>query len=387
MTATFPFNPPSGIGPDPEVVGLQSSPDLEPVALSTGGKAYIATRYDDVRTTLADPRFSLAAGAVPGSPTMMPGTQGIPAFTNMDAPDHTRIRSLVAKAFNARAVARMQPRVVAIVDSLLSAMEPGDFVTQFARPLPATVMSDMLGIPVEDRGVLWDWVTVTTSLARPAEGAVEEATLRAAAYLAGEFESRRRSPRDDLLSDLVHAHDAGDRLSVDELISTVMVLFSAGQETTSSQLSLGVLLLSQHPDQWELLVESPSLVPAAVEEMLRYIRLVEVGMPRVALEDVPLSAGVVPAGASVLPATAAANRDPAVFSSPEVFDITRDTGRHIGFGHGPHFCLGAALARLELQVAFDALVRRLPGLRVDAADLAWNVETFTGGLKALPVSW
>jgi cytochrome P450 len=364
------------------------------VRLPTGEDVYLVTGYDDARTVLSDPRFSRAASAVPGAPTLMPGTQGIQAMFNMDPPDHTRLRSLVSKAFAARRVERLRPRVEEIVTGLLDAMindgEPADLVTRFAHPLPATVICEMLGIPAGDLPVLYGWAaTVIAGDALPREMA-EQAAAQGIQYLTDAFEARRRQPRDDLMTALVQVRDQDDRLSQRELLDTVLLLFGTGQETTSHQLALSVLALCQHPDQWARLVEDPGLVPAAVEELLRFVLLIQAPQPRVALEDVVLSTDTIPAGASVFTLSAVANYDPAVFHEPERLDIGRpDVGKHVAFGQGAHFCLGASLARVELQVALTALVTRLPKLRlaVDEADLEWNTDVLNGGLRALPITW
>jgi cytochrome P450 len=201
---------------------------------------------------------------------------------------------------------------------------------------------------------------------------------------------RRAAGRDDLLTALIEAHDAGDRLSQDELMGTVLMLYSTGQESTASHLTLSVLALHRHPDQWDRLVERPELVPDAVEELLRYVRLADTSLGRVVTSDVELPSGTVPAGAAVFVHMPLANRDPAVFSDPDRLDVTRpQAGDHLAFGQGLHYCLGAPLARLELGCALTGLVTRLPKLTlaVDESDLAWRTEHLTGGLRTLPVAW
>jgi cytochrome P450 len=391
---SYPFDSAPSVHPDPRLLALQADDPVARVRIPSGDEVYLVTGYEDVLTVFSDLRFSRAAGAVPGAPTLMPATQGIEAMFNMDPPDHTRLRRLVSKAFTHRSVAALAPRIVSIVDSLVDAMvdqgEPADFVSQLAAQLPVTVICEMIGIPVDERAVLYDWVATTTRAEPPSPEEMMDVAVRSSTYLLGLIDRRRHQPEDDLMTALTQVHDEGDQLTHDELVATLLLLFGTGQETTSNHLTLSVLTLLQHRDQWERLVERPDLVPNAVEELLRYVRLVETSMSRVAVADVELSGGTVPAGYTVFGVTNAANRDPSVFENPGELDIERpDATKHIAFGQGVHFCLGAPLARLELQTALTALVTRLPKLRLAVAetDLEWNTVNFTGGVRALPVTW
>jgi cytochrome P450 len=392
---TFPFESPRSLEPAPELFQLQADEPVTQVQLPGGDEAYIVTRYEDVRTALYDTRFSRAAGSTPGMPTLNPGAQGIQAMFNMDPPDHTRLRGLVSRAFTVRSVERMRPRVAAIVAELVDAMvgqgPPADLVTGLAAPMPATVICAMLGIPLDERTVMYDWVRTTLTYEAPPPEEVARVTAKAGEYLFGLIDRRREHPEDDLLTALVQVHDDnGDRLTQDELLGTVLLLFGTGQHTTSHHLAMSVLALFRHPGEWARLAEAPDRVPVVVEELLRVIPLVEAVSSRVARVDVELSGVTVPAGASVFPVINMANRDPSVFTDSGRFDTDRtDVNRHLAFGHGAHFCLGASLARLELQTALTALVTRLPKLRLAVAEseLAWHTDGMIRGLRALPVAW
>jgi cytochrome P450 len=392
----FPFDdiPPS-LQLDPRLLRMQADEPVAQVRLPSGDEVYVVTRYQDVRTTLTDGRFSRAAGGVVGAPSLMPGAQGMESMFNMDPPDHTRIRGLVSRAFTVRRVELLRPQVMAIMDELLDAViaqgPPADLVAQVSRPLTTTVICTLLGVPVEERSVPYEWVRTTLTFEPFPPDVVERATNAAIEYFLGLIERRRERPEEDLLTGLVQVHDDdGDRLTQQELLMTVMQLFGAGQETTSHHLAQSVLTLFANRSQWERLVAEPGLVPAAVEELLRRVPLIEAAMSRVARVDIELSGCTVPAGASVFAVTNMANQDPSVFPDPERFDLDRpNAGQHLAFGQGAHFCLGASLARLELQTALTALVTRLPKLRlaVEESALEWNTDGNTRGLLALPVTW
>ena len=390
----YPFSTRKSVDPDPAALRLQADQPVARIRLASGHEAFLVTGYQDARAAYNDERLSSAAGAVPGAPTLMPGIQGVVGMFNMDPPDHTRLRRLVAKAFTLRSVEKLQPRVADIVDGLLGTMiaqgPPADLVAALADPLPVTVICEMLGIPFERRSALYDWVAVASSLEPVPLDQVAAASLRAYDCLAELFDERRTRPEDDLLTALLQVHEEGDRLSHDELMASVMLLFGTGQETTASHLTLSVLALFGHRDQWDLLVERPELVPRAVEELLRFVRLQDTALTRIAKSEVELPGGVVPAGSAVFVLTNTANRDPAVFTEPNRLHVNRsDSGQHLAFGQGIHYCLGAPLARLELRTALTGLVTRLPDLRlaVPEPDLEWNDHQVTGGLRALPVTW
>ncbi|QKV74597.1 cytochrome P450 [Amycolatopsis sp. Hca4] len=391
----FPFDTPPSTDPAAEAIRLLHTDPVPRVRLASGHEVRLVTRYGDVQRALADPRMSRAALATPDAPTIVPGLQSPDMMPNMDPPDHTRLRRLVAKAFTAGTVELLRPRVETIaaglLDRMLAAGPTADLVSALAEPLPGIVICELLGIARDERGPLLAFIeamSITTAFDQEtfaATGAV------AASHLLGLIERKRHDPGDDLLSELTQVHDEdGDRLSEAELLITVMLLVGAGQETTTAQLAKSVLLLSRHPDEWSRLVAEPDLVPNAVEELLRVVALGHAGQPRMTREDVAFSGRTVEAGTTVFPVVNAANRDPAVFPDPDRFDVTRrEAARHLSFGRGAHFCLGAPLARMELQVALHALVTRTPGLKVAERDdeLAWQPESLTRGLRRLLITW
>jgi cytochrome P450 len=315
-----------------------------------------------------------------------------------DPPDHTRLRGLVVKAFTARRVEDMRPRIQQIVDQTLDALaERGrmDLIEDFAFRLPVTIICDMLGIPEEHRevfykssrdgGRLLDPVPLS-----PAEIAEANAgNLMAHAYFQQLFELRRHTPGDDLTTQLVQAEEDGSKLSNEELTANIILLFGAGHETTVNLIGNGLLALHRNPDQLALLKANPALITNAIEEFLRYDSSVQL-TGRVALEDIDdLGGKKIPKGESVLCLLGSANRDPAVYPDrPDQLDITRPNVRPLSFGGGIHFCLGAQLARIEAEVAISTLLRRLPDLRLDDAENPeWRPTFVLRGLKRLPANW
>ena len=312
----------------------------------------------------------------------------------MDAPDHGRVRGLVSKAFNARSVERLRPRIREVTEELLSPLRGVggfDVIADFAFPLPVTVICELLGVAAEDRALFRrltaDMAAVVDLDATPEQlGHAAGAALGFTAYLVPLFEARRRTPRPDLVSALVAAEDAGDRLDAAELVTTVILLLVAGHETTMNLIGNGLLALLRHPEQLARLRSQPDLMPSAVEELLRYDAPVR-RVVRTARHDAVVDGQPVRAGEQVLALLDAANHDPAVFASPDTLDITRDARRHVSFGAGAHHCLGAALARAEAQIALAALVS-LPDLELATADDGeprWRPLETLHALESLPV--
>jgi hypothetical protein len=311
-----------------------------------------------------------------------------------DPPDHTRLRSLVSKAFTPRRVERLENRVRELVDELLDAASRRHYLElmhEFAYPLPARVICELLGVPKDDEqfivaqapalGTGLDPAPMRTPASVEAANAATEALIE---YLGGLIAERRRNPRDDMLSALLAAEDGGDSLSHDELVSTFLLLLVAGHETTANLIGNGVLALLRHPDQLARLRADPELDRSAVEELMRFdgpIQIVE----RITLEPVVIGGHEIPARRIVIGLTAAANRDPAVFPDPDRLDLGRTPNPHVGFGGGAHFCLGAALARLEGRIAIATLVRRFPDLRLLEPRPTWRPSFTIRGLKALPL--
>jgi cytochrome P450 PksS len=317
---------------------------------------------------------------------------------NLDVPDHTRLRGLVNKAFTARMVESLEPRVESIAHQLLdrvAARGHMDLIDEFAFPLPIIVIAELLGIPPADRNRFRSWshafVTSSANVQRGAKkvAKAQELMLDFTTYMRDQFQQRRYEPRDDLLTSLLQAEEAGDQLSEEELFSMVILLIVAGHETMVNALGNGVLALLRHSEQMAQLRRDPSLTPGAVEEMLRYDAPVERATTRFAATDVTLDGQTIRRGDVVSLVLSSANRDGAQFPHPDAFDIAREPTRHLSFGRGIHYCLGAPLARLEARVAVDALLQRLPPLRlaVPVESLRWRTIPVIRGMQHMPVAW
>jgi cytochrome P450 len=359
---------------------------------------WVLTRYEDVVAALRDPR--LAKEAIAAFVAARFGA-AVPAvglsMLDRDPPDHTRLRSLVSKAFTPRVVERLRPRIQQIVDGLLDrAQRTGgmDLIEEFAYPIPVNVICEMLGVPVEDherfKGWSIDVARGLDSILLPVDSEVPRRSMAARTALADYFREliarRRAAPRADMLSDLIAAEEAGDKLTEHELLATCILLLIAGHETTVNLIGNGTLALLRHPDQLQRLRESPALIGSAVEELLRFDGPVQ-RTARIPSEDITIDGRKIAAGEMVMPFIGAADRDPAQFPDPDRLDITRTDNRHIAFGWGIHFCLGAPLARVEGQIAINTLLRRLPRLAL-ATDAPEFRESLTlRGLKSLPVTF
>ncbi|MGH7389655.1 MAG: cytochrome P450 [Candidatus Rokuibacteriota bacterium] len=360
---------------------------------------WVLSRYEDVVAVLRDPRFvkepiiPLVAARFGAT---VPRGFGI-SMLDRDPPDHTRLRGLVSKAFTPRVVERLRPHIQQIVDGLLDRVESAggmDLIEQFAYPLPVIVICEMLGVPVEDherfKGWGLDMARGLDAILLPPESDVARRSAAArhalSDYFRGLIAARRAAPRDDLLSALIAAEDAGDTLSEDELLATCILLLVAGHETTVNLIGNGTLALLRHPAELRRLREQPGLIASAVEELLRFDGPVQ-RTARVPSEDVTIGGRTIGKGEMVMPFIGAADRDPAQFPEPDRLDIARADNRHIAFGWGIHFCLGAPLARVEGQIAIGTLVRRLPTLAL-AVDRPEHRQSLTlRGLQALPVSF
>ena len=391
---SYPFGPPDRLELDPRYAWLRTNEPVSRVQMPYGEEAWLATRYADVRTVLGDARFSRAAVADRDEPRVAPHSQQT-GMLAMDPPEHSRLRRLVAKAFTVRRVEDLRPRAEQVaeelVDRMVEAGPPADLVDDFAVPLPVIVICELLGVPPADRDRFHVWseaIVSTTSLSPQQIGGYLD---NLGAYIAGLVEQRRREPTDaDLLGSLVRARDEDDRLSEEEMVALAGGLLAAGHETTASQIPNFVYALRTHPDVLEFLRVRPDLVPAAVEELMRWVPLgAAAAFPRYAKEDIELSGVTVPAGDPVLAAVHSANRDGEMFPDPDRIDVTRSPNPHLGFGHGAHHCLGAPLARVELQTALAVLLRRLPELRfaVPEGEIPWKTGLFVRGPKHLPVTW
>jgi len=392
---TFPFNPVDRLDIDPLYAELRATEPMTRIRMPYGGVGWLATRYEDVRAINADPRLSRSATRDRDDvPRMTRDENYRPSIINTDPPDHTRLRRLVAKAFTARRMEALRPRVQELVataiDGMIAQGPPADLVAHLALPLPIGVICELLGVPYEDRDRFraWSDAVLSTTALSPEE--IQRAYHELGGYLAGLVARRREEPTDDLLGTLVVARDEGDRLSEEELVVFGITLLVAGHETTANQLGNFVYTLLTHPGQLDVLYRKPDLVPQAVEELLRFIPLgMGAGFPRIATEDVEIGGVTVRAGEAVFVSSISANRDSAVFDDPDRLDITRTDNAHLAFGHGVHHCLGAQLARLELAEALSAILARLPGLRLAAPEdeLPWKIGLRVRGLRGLPVAW
>jgi cytochrome P450 len=391
---SFPFpTPPSIFHPPPELTRLQLADPVAEVTLPDGKTAWLVTRFDDVRRVLIDPIFSRAEASKPGVADPGLGQASAGSILGLDPPEHTRLRRLVAGAFTARRVEALRPRVTLLVDDLIDRMEtlpqPVDLVENFSLPLPVQVICELLGVPARDRHLFHAWSDSVMGIANPA--AADAGQEQLVAYFVELIERKRKEPAEDLMSALIQARDDDDRLTEEELVRMGLTLLVAGHETTANQINLFLLTLHEHPGQLARLRAKPEILPEAVEELMRFVQLGEVGsgLVRVATSEVELSGVLIPAGAAVIPAITIANRDPSVFPDASQLDLTRPQGAHLAFGAGVHHCLGAQLARMELQEALAGLLRRLPELRLDAPidELNFKQGMFLRSLHALPVRW
>jgi cytochrome P450 len=363
------------------------------VSLPDGGHYWLVTRYAEVRAALADPRLCknwMSKLKPPGwEPADPAGAFLNMNLLNMDPPDHTRLRRLVVKAFTPRRVAGLRPRVEEITASLLDEMagrDEVDLIEAFAFPLPVTVICELLGIPAADRERFRVWSNaVVSSVASQEE--VFAAGAEMYQYFTELTARKRRQPGDDLVSALIAARDAGDSLDERELISMLFLLLVAGHETTTNLIASGTLALLADPAELARLRGDSSLLPAAVEELLRYANPLNHATDRFTVEPMEIGGVTIPARDWVLCVTSSANRDPSRFADPDRLDVGRDASGHLAFGHGIHYCLGAPLARLEGVVAFGALLSRFPGLSlaVPESSLRWRPSSLIHGLEALPV--
>jgi cytochrome P450 PksS len=310
---------------------------------------------------------------------------------DLDAPDHTRLRALVQKAFTPRLVEGLRPRIHALAHELMDRAEGGrmEVVGGFALPIPLTIIAELLGVPAGDEQRFHRWTTRIVSVSSPVDiVGVLPAVRSLFRYLRKLFDARRAEPRDDLITALVQAEEAGDRLSEDELLGMVFLLLAAGHETTVNLIGTAALVLAQNPGQAAELRADPSRMKTAVEELARYASPVELATERYAREDLSLCGVPIRRGEMVLGVIGSANRDPAHFADPDTLDLAREPNRHLAFGMGAHYCLGAPLARLETQVALTVLLERAPGLRlaVPAESLRWRKHAFLRGLRELPLA-
>ncbi|MEU1215910.1 cytochrome P450 [Streptomyces sp. NPDC005790] len=384
--AGCPFDPP------PALKAEQEQGPLRKVSLWDGTTPWLVTRYADQRALLADPRVSADIGR-PGYPSSAPVKGAGFSFILMDDPEHARQRRMVTAPFTIKRVEAMRPAVQKIVDGLIDDMLSGpprtDLVQAFALPVPSLVICELLGVPYTDHDFFQENSrTIISRGAAPEERATAHGNLLG--YLDELVGHKIARPADDLLSGLGTRVEAGE-LSRRDAADMGVLLLLAGHETTANMIALGTLALLEHPGQLALLrdTEDPKVVSGAVEELLRYLNITHTGRRRVALEDIEIAGEVIRAGEGIIVPNDIGNRDPEVFADPDRLDLRRDARRHVAFGFGVHQCLGQPLARMELQVVYSTLYRRIPTLRLDAPleALSFKHDGSVYGVHELPVAW
>ncbi|QDL74890.1 cytochrome P450 [Streptomyces malaysiensis subsp. malaysiensis] len=394
-----PFDPPSAY------TELREEGGASRLAFPDGNVGWLLTRHEDVSQLLADDRFSSdrrrTSSPVHSFPVRPDDRRMLGSFIGMDPPEHTRYRRLLSKWFTARGMRGLQPRIEEIVEDHLAAMEragpPADLVTSFAQPIPSLVICELLGVPYEDRTDFQRWATV---LLRLGQSQQEVYAARDALwdYMRALIDAKRHRPDEALLSRLVngdHGAPGGPGtataagLTDDELTGVGLLLLVAGHETTANMLALGTYALLRHPEQARMVRERPEVIDHAVEELLRYLTIVQFGTVRVAREDLEIAGVRVRAGETVVGSLASANRDSSRFPDPDTLDVTRDTPDQMAFGHGIHQCLGQHLARMEMRMGYPALLRRFPTLRlaVEPDQVPLRHDMLVYGVHRLPVTW
>lgn len=401
MTQALPVPPlhmrRNGFDPIDELREIRESDGVFKTTNAFGMTIYLVTRHDDVKAVLGDAaRFS--NGRPPGF--VMPGAPQISErdaarqragnLLALDPPEHGRVRKMLTGEFTVRRMMALQPWIVEVVDNHLDAMAaagpPADLVSAFALPIPSLVICELLGVPYADRDDFQRRAAVQLDFSLPMEERFAVAR-ESREYMASLVRKARRTPGDDILGMLILRH--GDELTDDELIGIASLLLLAGHETTSNMLGLGTLALLTHPDQLAAVRDDPDAVGPAVEELLRFLSIVHSGIPRITTTDVELAGVEIPSGQLVVVSLPSGNRDPSFIDTPDTLDIHRGTMGHLAFGHGVHHCLGAPLARMEMRIAFPALLRRFPTLAsaqpFDAVD--FRSFHFIYGLRSLRVTW
>ncbi|MDT5185837.1 MAG: hypothetical protein QOI29_3995 [Mycobacterium sp.] len=383
--------------PTRELREIRETTGVRTVVNAFGTTVYLVTRHEDIKEVLSDhERFSNGRPpgfVVPGAPTVSDEELASARAGNLlglDPPEHQRLRRMLTPEFTIRRMKRLEPRIVEIVDQQLDAMEsagpPADLVGSFALTIPSLVICELLGVPYDDRDDFQRRSARQLDLSIPIPKRLD-LQRQGRAYMQSLVKRSRQHPGDDILGMLVREH--GAELTDDELIGVAGLLLLAGHETTSNMLGLGTLALLRHPDQLAAVRDDPDAVGPAVEELLRWLSIVHSAIPRITTTDVEIAGVPIPAGELVFVSLPSGNRDPGFTDSPEVLDIRRGAPGHLAFGHGVHHCLGAPLARMEMRVAFPALLQRFPTLALaeDFDDVQFRSFHFIYGLKSLEVAW
>jgi cytochrome P450 len=393
----FPFPPsPVPYDPGPEVRELMAKSPVNKVRLPDDSTGWLVTGFNETREVMIDQRYSRALVFAPGRQVYGVEATLADGMIGMDPPEHTRLRKLVAGAFTEKRIQALRPRVARIVDDLIDAMlagpRPADLSHSFSLMVPASVICLLLGVPIADVDRFHAWSNVIFGDWSRSRDEITGAYGAMGGYMSELIAQKRKAPEDDLISVLIDARDSAGKLTELELVKFCIGLLAAGHETTANSINMSFLALCQHPDELARLRADPGLIPAAVEELLRYVIISGSGfvpLARITREEVCLGGVTIPPGETVLPSFNVANRDPAAFDDPDRLDIGRAPKTHLGFGAGPHHCLGAQLARMELQEAFRGLLPRLPGLRiaVPMSELEFRAGQTIASMRQLPVTW
>ncbi|WP_406691604.1 cytochrome P450 [Saccharopolyspora sp. ID03-671] len=385
-----------GFGPAAELGEVRDGDGVVRVDSPFGQTGYLVTRFADVRRVLGDPaRFSNArARATSPLEARLSAEEAARlragGLLGYDPPEHSRLRRMLTPEFTVRRMRRLEPRIVEIVEAALDDVEragkPADLVSHFALPVPSLVICELLGVPYSDRDEFQSISArlLDTSLPADERMAAQHANRD---YMAGLVERAQADPGEDMLGMLVREH--GSDITTDELVGICSLLLLAGHETTSNMLGLGTLALLQNPDQLALVRDDPAMIEPAVEELLRWLSIVHSVAMRMTTEEVEIAGNTIPEGELVMLSIPTANRDASFIDDPETLDITRGVGGHLAFGHGVHHCLGAPLARMEMRIAFPALLRRFPGLALADPDAQPDFRVFNAvyGLERLELTW
>jgi nocardicin N-oxygenase len=390
----YPFPGGTALRPPPEYARLRQADPVSRVTLPFGGEAWLAVRYSDVKFVFADPRFSRAASIRPGTPRFFehPVAEGM---GYVDPPEHTRLRGLLKGPFTPRRVDAFRPSITKIVDELLDELArggpPADLQSAFAVPLAGRGVCDFVGVPYADRDRFAPFFNVVTSTDPVSADAATQAIQEVQAYFADLAAKERERPTDTFFGALVRRNDEERRVTEEELVNLAFGVVVAAYETTSAQLGNALVLLLRGPDPPAAgLRAHPEIAASAVDELLRYTQLLSYGgNPYVATEDLVLEDTLISAGDVVVPSINAANRDERVFADPDTLDLRRHPNPHLSFSHGAHFCLGAPLARAELEIGLSGLVNRFPELRpaVPFDGLRWKPDRVMRSLESLPAEW
>jgi cytochrome P450 len=401
----FPFEQGFSGDPSARVADLRAQRPVCPIRLPSGTQAWFVTRYDDVQRVMSDDRFSrmvrhgntrYAAGAEDDGVDLTEEMILKSRSLSMDGPGHVQLRRLAGQAFTNKRVQAMRPQIQEVTDTLLEAMlatgPPADLMARLAAPLPMQIICALLGLPEEDRAQFSAWSAAligSHAITRYSGGDVTEVRQALTEYLMSLIAEKRRRPQDDILTVLAHAEDHGDRLTDFEIVAVTRAMLVAGHITTVSMIGIGLWRLFRHPDQFEALKADLSLVNSAVEEILRFQPQGHFAFPQIATEDTEIRGVEIHSGELVFAPSYGGNRDERQFANAETFDIKRQPNAHLTFGHGSHFCIGAPLARVELEIAYLSLLQRFPGLApaIPLDQMRWRRGEVVGALEELPVTW